>query len=271
MCTNILIYIIYLFIYICIYILYIKVCGVCIFWIILDDCLLILRYSYRRSGRVRPKSWIKYSQLGTVFTSHNKRQTSPIVANLGSNVKSWRQAWHVWGQALRSPWQTRWFQRLAFFWHLVVGHGSLVDAESVMIRLDPSVIFEEKRELPRARIWSLSHKKRLKQLCDENPCDIWVAENAESFKNYFQQFKMIQLSDGEFKHWFHVWSCHLRRVPSWSLLYFVARSYYGTFHEMVDIWMSLTRFKVTRFQRPVYIVYHYLPPEDKKRIPGTKY
>ena len=88
MCTNILIYIIYLFIYICIYILYIKVCGVCIFWIILDDCLLILRYSYRRSGRVRPKSWIKYSQLGTVFTSHNKRQTSPIVANLGSNVKS---------------------------------------------------------------------------------------------------------------------------------------------------------------------------------------
>lgn len=231
---------------------------------LLDDCLVILRYSYLRWGRVRSKSWIKYSQLGTVFTSHNKRQTSPIVANLGSNVKSWRQAWHVWGQALRSPWQTRWFQRLAFFWHLVVGHGSLVDAESVMIRLDPSVIFEEKRELPRARIWSLSHKKRLKQMCDENPCDIWVAENAESFKNYFQQFKMIQLSDGEFKHWFHVWSCHLRRVPSWSLLYFVARSYYGTFHKMVDIWMSLTRFKVTRFQRPVYIVYHCLPPADKR-------
>ena len=147
-----------IYIYIFIYILYISMWRLYILdyfgWLLLDTLVLIFEV---------PKSWINYSQLGTVFTSHNKRQTSPIVANLGSNVKSWRQAWHVWGQALRSPWQTRWFQRLAFFWHLVVGHGSLVDAESVMIRLDPSVIFEEKRELPRARIWSLSHKKKIKK------------------------------------------------------------------------------------------------------------
>ena len=64
----------------------------------LDDCFLVLRYSYLRWGcgpslvKVLLVSWIKNSQLRTIVTSHRKSQTSPplhaFVRNLGSNVKS---------------------------------------------------------------------------------------------------------------------------------------------------------------------------------------
>lgn len=215
---------------------------------LLDDCLVILSDSNLRWGRVRPKSWIKYSQLGTVFTSHNKGRLPPSLQILGAMLSHDDKPDMFGVRPYVRLGRRVDFSVLRFFgiWWLVMDHSSMPSRSwSVLIHQS---FLKKKESCPERGFGRWATKKRLKQLCDENPCDIWVAENAESFKNYFQQFKMIQLSDGEFKHWFHVWSCHLRRVPSWSLLYFIARSYYGTFHEMVDIWMSLIRFKVLKWR-----------------------
>ncbi len=167
----------------------------------LDDCFLVLRYSYLRWGcgpslvKVLLVSWIKNSQLRTIFTSHRKSQTSPplhaFVRNLGSNVKSHHddkpdmfgfRPYSRFGRRVDCN-----FLRFFVIW-LVMDHSSM-PSRSWFLLIHQQSFLKKKRELPRALIWPLSHKKN---------CVVRILAIFELLRMlnrsrliYFQQFKLI--------------------------------------------------------------------------------